>query len=233
MGLKALGLVGAFLGVASLQPPRDLKLHDVPISIVVLASDPAGELDRPRAERLVGILNDRFIDDLGRRIFAFHLTRFSVADETMPCEELRALGDQKVKADRSDVLSAFERCPDPRLVDRSAISMFLFRSSWDDGPDRKSSYVYSPVFEPFVFINVDRLDDDWAVLEHEMAHAFGLPESTACGSTPSTPSNPMGHTMDFCEGTGGNRLLPFANWQAAIMRTTAPLVLRSLKAKTN
>lgn len=225
--LRPLALLAIFFGVAALKPTHPSALRDFPISIVALAPDPDQTLTSERATRLIEILNGRFRDQDGSPIFHFHLTRFSRVDDTMSCPELRAFGHQTEHPDRKAVIAAFEGCDDPAIADRSSIPMYLFRSTWDDG----NSYIYNPVTQPFIFINVARLDDKWSVLEHEVAHTFGLPESPACGSTPETPTNPMGHVMDFCEGTGGNRLLGFAPWQVALMRTTAPLVAHNLGIK--
>ena len=201
-------------------------MRTFPISVVLLAPDLAGDLDRTHAAHLVELLESRFRDSEDIPLFHFRLHRFTRANDSMPCAALRSLGDRTSKPAHATVLKAFDDCDDHRLADRGTIVLYLFRTS--DPEEIDNSYIYHPVTQPFAFINVARLDDKWSVLEHEVGHAFGLPEVPACGSTPTTATDPMGHVMDFCSGTGGDRSLGFAKWEVALIRTTAPFVAHKL-----
>lgn len=221
-------LAVAFFGVVSLQPARaKTELRAFHVNIVNLAPDQGRTLTTDRAERFVAILNDGFRTRDGKPIFQFTLKSFHRVDELdlSDCEELVALGDQAVKPTKDEVYAAFDACRDARVADHGAINAYLFNSTFDNG-EGKSSRIYFHDFEPFVFMNVDRLDNDWRMWEHEFGHVFGMPELPACGSTPDTDTNVMSHRSDLCEGTGGNRRLNFDPWQVAAMQATAALIAR-------
>lgn len=220
-------LLGLFCLIASIRPPTArASVRSFPVNIVNLASDPTRTVDLKRANRFISILNANFVERSGERIFDFALREFHRTEDLDVdiCERLLALGEQTSKPSKDHVCAAFDACHDDRIADHHAINVYLFRSTWDGGEGRKSSRIYFHDFKPFIFMNVDRLDNDWNVWTHEFGHAFGLPEGLACGSKPETPTNPMGHESDLCEGTGGNRQLGFEPWQVAIMKATSAIV---------
>jgi len=205
------------------------RVRSFPINIVSLAPDPDKTITSERAQKFVATLNNGFRSRSGGLVFKFNLKTFYRVDEldSQYCSELIALGDQAVKPSKSEVERAFDNFRDPRIVDHTAINTYLFSSSFDNG-EKKSSRIYFHRFEPFVFMNIDRLDNDWRVWEHEFGHVFGLLGLSACGSTPDTPTNVMTEISDSCEGTGGNRKLGFELWQVSIMKTTAAIIAKRI-----
>lgn len=202
------------------------SLQEFPVNIVVLAKGKKNSLDEQRAKKFIAILNEDFHNISGDKIFSFWLKRFATVDEleSSQCKSLLDLGMQAVKPDRDTVYKVFEACADERIADHHAINVYIFLSSWDNDERRKSSRIFFHGFRPFIFMNADRLDNDWSVWPHEFGHAFGLTEVPVCGSTPEMDSNYMGNEFDFCAGTGGNRKLGFYPWQVWIMKLTAKIV---------
>ena len=201
-------------------------LREFPVSIVMLDTDPEGSIDQIRAKLFIETLNDKFIDKSGKKVFAFKLSSFLKLDNfpNSSCLPLKNLGHQYSKPLKKHVEKAFNDCNNSAIVDKTAINVFIFRSVWNEGELRKSSRIYFNNFRPFVFMNYDRLDNDWAVWQHEFGHVFGLPEFLVCDVAPDSPSNIMAKEKNSCSGAGGPRELGFENWQVRIMKSIAPLI---------
>ena len=210
-------------------------IDTIPVNVVVLDKGAFKKIDSKDAQKWMGLLNEGFVSQQGKKYFEFKLKAFAglAKVKSSTCLELASLGFQEKKPSRADVVEAFDACSDTALADPSAINVYVFHSTFDENEIRKSSRIYFSGMKPFIFMNTERLDNDWAVWQHEFGHAFGLPEHYVCGAGPEALSNIMSKPKEEnCTGTGGDRKIGFYSWQSAIIESVACLHATWIKRVT-